>query len=58
MKTLLIVTGCLLAAFLIFLVSWISADSLKIDGPDRVTWELKRATEDVRIDLESPKPAA
>jgi hypothetical protein len=39
-------------------VSWIDKDSFKIDGPDRAKWELKRATQDVRIDFDAPKSAA
>ena len=39
-------------------VSWISADSFKIDGPERDMWEFKRAPENVRIDFDASKPAA
>lgn len=38
-------------------ISWIDRDTLKIDGPEREKWELKRAAQDVRIDFDVPKPA-
>src|SRR2546430_6729385 len=38
--------------------SWISADSFKIDGPERDKWEFKRAPENVRFDFDASKPAA
>jgi hypothetical protein len=39
-------------------VSWIDRDTLKIDGPERPKWELKRASQDARIDFDVPTPAA
>jgi hypothetical protein len=39
-------------------VSRIAKDSFKIDGPDRAKWELKRATQSVRLDFDAAKPTA
>jgi hypothetical protein len=37
-------------------VSWLDRDSFTINGPERAKWQLKRATTDVRIDFDAPKP--
>lgn len=37
-------------------VSWTNKDTLSIDGPERIKWELKRATNEVRIEFDAPTP--
>jgi len=38
----------------LYKVSWISANSFKIDGPERDKWRFKRSTKNVRIAFDAP----